>query len=190
MSRHFSIEWREKISEALRGRRTSPRTEFQPGNKIGPRIRKGQHLSTATEWKRGHLSGKAARLYRGVGQVTVRNDHGQKVRHIKVRNDGPPRYRWMPLARYLWQLQRGPIPTEHCVVHLDGDSMNDDLANLALVSRREWVDLQRKLFPRMEERRCNGSAKSATLRWRIYRERKARNQSQNHEGIGCYAEIR
>lgn len=59
-------------------------------------------------------------------RVVYRNS---AYRYIKV---GPRQ--WISLARYLWEREHGPVPKGYLVRHADGDSMNDDLSNLQLVS--------------------------------------------------------
>lgn len=71
-----------------------------------------------------------------IGTVVVRQvTNGAKrnlSRYIKVREDGPKGRRWILYSRYWWEKNRGAIPSGKIVVHLDGDTMNDDPENLAL----------------------------------------------------------
>lgn len=48
---------------------------------------------------------------------------------------------WMQLQRYVWEFHNGPIPEGMLVVFLDGDKDNCDISNLALVTRREHLQL-------------------------------------------------
>ena len=61
---------------------------------------------------------------------------------IKV-NDNPGPHniakRWMPRARYVWEQAHGPIGDDVSILHLDGDSLNDDLSNLQIVTNKECL---------------------------------------------------
>ncbi|HUW31029.1 MAG TPA: HNH endonuclease, partial [Planctomycetota bacterium] len=64
----------------------------------------------------------------------------------------------------LWLRHRGPIAKGLSVVHLDGDTMNDQLENLVLLDNRGRIDLQRRRDPTMELRRREACGRAATLR--------------------------
>ncbi len=71
-----------------------------------------------------------------VGTVVVRKRRAgagkrRKLRYIKIR-DGASGTRWIEYARFLWEEKHGPVPAGKRVIHLDGDSMNDEPANLDL----------------------------------------------------------
>lgn len=53
-------------------------------------------------------------------------------RYIKVHESGVKSRRWMLYSRFWWEKNRGAVPHGKMVVHVDGDSMNDDPGNLAL----------------------------------------------------------
>jgi len=132
---------------------------------------KGIRLSPATEFKPGCIRGRAARLYRGLGAITIRRDKPsrrlrgrnrkagmppwprKKRRYIKIADDGRPQDRWIPYARYVYEQAHGPILGGMSVVHLDGDTMNDSLANLRAVPRRLLPTVARTLHPAMETNR-------------------------------------
>lgn len=123
----------------------------------------------ATQFRPGTIRGAAARKYRKVGSVTIRRDVDKGVgkprkprlsRWIKVRDDGPRQDRYIPLARYLWERQHGPVPEGFFVVHADNDTMNDSLENLILVDRKE---LMARLYDRPEViAKCRARAGKAT----------------------------
>jgi len=168
-----------------RGRRRSPQTEFQKGHVPWIKGLKGMRLSPATEFQAGCLRGQAARNWRPVGTIVEWRDksqhrsHGQGRGHrgklrrwIKVRDDGPPKKRWVRLATYLWEKANGPIPKGLRLVHLDGDTMNAELANLTLISLRELPAFQRRLNPSLEGRRRAAAKKAMKLRWATFRARR------------------
>lgn len=65
-------------------------------------------------------------------------------RFIKVRLDGPVGRRWTTFGRWWWLHNKGPIAPNLRVLHLDGDSLNDDPDNLCLGTAAEnaflWHD--------------------------------------------------
>lgn len=69
-----------------------------------------------------------------VGAICLRRDKMGLYRAIKVRSDGPQGRRWMHLGAYLYQQAHGPVPEGMRVIHLDGDRLNCDLANLRAVT--------------------------------------------------------
>lgn len=68
-----------------------------------------------------------------VGSIRIRRiEGGGQARKIKV-HDGRPRHtQWILYARWWWLQNRGPVPDGKCVLHRDGDTLNDDPANFAL----------------------------------------------------------
>lgn len=166
---------RERCSQANRGHRRSPATEFKKGNKPWSTGMRGIHLSPATEFKPGCLRGQAARNHRCVGWITERRDKpqngrkGKLRRWIKVREDGPPQKRWVRLAVYMWERVHGPVPEGMRLVHLDGDTMNSELTNLALMTCAQLLDFQRRTIPGMNERRVKRHRIAQQKRWEMYR---------------------
>ncbi len=172
MATRGSAEWKAKISAANKGKRSSPKSEFQKGLVPWNKGRKGIHLSRATEFKKGCLCGQAARNLKARGTLSIRKNMGKRQRMIKVRDDGPPQHRWIPLARFWWEHHRGPIPRGCFVVHRDGNTLNDNPANLMLMDRKNLLQWQRTIRPQMESTRKKASAAAQRLRWRVYRFRK------------------
>jgi len=157
---------------------------FKPGHTIGPRFAKGHvpwckglkgiHQSPATEFKPGHVGGAAARKLRPVGSVTIRRDHGHgsKRRWIKIRPHGPGVEAYIPLARYRYEHKHGPIPPGMFVVHADGNTLNDELYNLILMTRQQQLAWQRSIRPNMETKRKRRASLGSRRRWIEYRQLK------------------
>ena len=131
-----------------RRRRAAASSGFQKGHRPH---NKGKHFdaggrSHETRFKPGRRVTGGRHNYRPVGTVTVRRDKNSQNRRrwIKVRDDGPPGKRWLPLARYLWLAAGREIPKGRFIVHRDGDTMNDaaDLSNYACVGRERNARLQ------------------------------------------------
>jgi DNA-directed RNA polymerase subunit RPC12/RpoP len=135
---------------------------FKKGHKAWNEGRKGLCYpgSVATQFKKGQIRGSAARKYRPVGSVTLRNDNGKQYRWIKVKDDGSASEKYVPLARYRWEKVNGPLPDGMFVVHEDGDTLNDEPGNLVAVGRKGNLKLQNSRDPGMEERRKENAAKA------------------------------
>lgn len=145
---------------------------FKKGHRPWTKGRKGIHLSPATEFRPGTLHGAALKHLGKIGSVRIRGDKptGPKGtrrlrRWIKVRSDGPPQYRWIPLARHLWQQAHGPIPPGAMVVYKNGHTLDDRLDNYLLVDRAGHLAVQQKLNPEMRGRCTAALKKSLAKRW-------------------------
>ena len=62
----------------------------------------------------------------------------------KVNNDLPYHKRWKQVHRIKWEKAHGPIPKGKKLIFLDGNHKNTNLENLALVSLRENLEMNRK----------------------------------------------
>jgi hypothetical protein len=159
--------------EEARVRKMRPallRTAFRPGHKTWNLGMKGLRLSPATEFKKGCIRGSAARKWKAVGFITIRpNKTRRKYRFIKVRDDGPSQRRWQPYAHYVWEKATGKkVPPRHRVVHLDNDSLNDAIENLACLSYSDAIKWQRQAGgEKLEQRRKAGFAKAIARRREI-----------------------
>ena len=178
---------RGELRETIR--RNHP-ARFEKGHTPWTKGVKGIHLSPATEFKAGCLRGAAARNYRPVGTITTCHDKpprrlrnrrrkgglqwkGKARRWIKILEDGPPKRRWITLARFNYEKQVGPIPPGCCVVHLDGNQLNDTVENLRAVTHSEAIGLQRSRDPEFEIKKQKAAGKSAKLRHETKRQIKA-----------------
>lgn len=84
-----------------------------------------------TQFKPGNLPKNT--LYDGA--LSIRADaRGVPYKFIRVGLS-----RWESLARYNWRKAHGPIPHNHCIIYLDGDTLNCELSNLKLITRREHM---------------------------------------------------
>lgn len=83
------------------------------------------------------------------GSIVLRRrgcPRGRRTRYIKVEG------RWRPFARHWWETNRGPVPAGMLVLHEDGDSTNDDPANLVLGTNGDVIQLCHRRDPAMSER--------------------------------------
>lgn len=74
-----------------------------------------------------------------IGTIVIRHDchrKGQAYRWIKVRDGKTDNYQMY--SRYLYEKTYGvKLKTEELIIHLDGDSLNDNIDNLMLVKNTE-----------------------------------------------------
>lgn len=97
-------------------------TRFKPGqtswNK-GVHGITGHHPNTRrTQFRKGQMTGAAARNYQRIGTLRVNNG----VLERKVTDDPSlvPARRWQAVARIVWEQANGPIPAGHAVVFKPG----------------------------------------------------------------------
>jgi hypothetical protein len=96
-----------------------------------------------------------------------------RSRFIKVRDDGPSQNRYIPLARWLWERDHGPVPAGRFVAHADGDAMNDSLANLVLTTHRAALAHLNVIHPDVVAERIRKCGKIASARWKDYHTQQA-----------------
>ncbi len=176
----------QRLAKKRLGRST--RTRFKPSLIPWNSGRKGWCPAgcEATQFKRGCMRGQAARNYRLIGTISTRHDHcsrrtqerinarpGPKRRYIKVKDDGKPQDLWIPLARYRWEKERGPIPRGMCVVHIDGNTLNDQLSNLSLADRAGNLKRLETIRPAAWQRCLKNRAEAARRRHAENRKLKA-----------------
>lgn len=113
---------------------------FEPGQRPWNTDTKGVMRPNSGTFKAGRKPEEAAN-YLPIGTVR-RSKDGYWVR--KVTDDGPyPARRWVGVHRLVWEEHHGPIPDGHKVIYIDGDYDNVSIDNLALVSNREHVYLNK-----------------------------------------------
>jgi hypothetical protein len=84
----------------------------------------------ATMFKKGNVPGNATEMD---GVISIRKDQtGIAYQYIRLALG-----KWEPLHRIKWVKEHGAIPRGTCIVFKDGDSMNCDLDNLELITRKE-----------------------------------------------------
>ncbi len=119
-------------------------TCFKPGHSTWNKGMRGRHFSLATEFKKGATPVN----WTAVGTVRIRTfrRHNNQRAFVKVAEPNI----WKLRAVVNWEQTHGPIPSGLFLHHLDHDSLNDDVRNLALVDRAAHLRLHR---PDFEERR-------------------------------------
>ena len=68
-----------------------------------------------------------------IGTIHQRKDTGGKMYlYIKLADS-----KWQLLNRYTWEQHNGPIPKGMVVVYKDGNYLNNDIANLLMITKKE-----------------------------------------------------
>lgn len=112
---------------------------FVPGQ---PRVPgSGAKGPNRTSFKKGRKP-EEARNYRPVGSVR-RSKDGYWERKVTDDPSLDTSRRWVGIHRLVWEEHYGPIPAGHKVIYIDGDYDNVSIDNLALVSSRELVYLNK-----------------------------------------------
>ena len=101
-----------------------------PANK-GKKMSKAMYKKCKpTMFKKGQLPKNTRE---GDGAISIRHDNrGIPVKHIRVALG-----KWVYLSRYNYEKYIGQIPPGHIVIFKDGDTMNCEPGNLALLSRAD-----------------------------------------------------
>lgn len=122
--------------------------EFMASASSG-RMQKGQCLSPATQFKKGHVpcfKGKKLPYKPGHlwekghkpyntgkdGEIRWRRNPGYYFIRIAEKN-------WQFLHRYNWEQKNGPVPAGHNVVFADGNRRNCETENLECISNADLV---------------------------------------------------
>lgn len=106
-----------------------------------------------------------------IGTVRIRTRHkrgGEQRAWVKVAEPN----RWRLRAHVVWETTHGPLPRGMSVHHLDENKLNDDPANLKLLTKAEHLSEHRSGFDNAsrianfvkERRRVRWSTKSRTKR--------------------------
>jgi hypothetical protein len=97
---------------------------------------------------------------------------GVSINMVKVSHHGRKWERWRPLSAIEVEKQHGPLPAQHQVYHLDGNSLNDIPDNLVVTrSDRLQLNLQRSrsALRKQREKRSSAVQRSNRMRGRINR---------------------
>lgn len=113
-----------------------PNNAFEVGHIPWNKGTNGVMKSNRTSYKKGRKSERAVEI----GYVSIRKDNnGAMRRHIKVGYNS-----WVLYAVWLFETFKGEIPKGMVVHHKDGNSLNDELPNLMLLTRKEHINIHRK----------------------------------------------
>jgi len=80
----------------------------------------------------------------GERRIVRWHDGERKAWFEKVSDRGGLWERWRPVSRLTLERAGRPVPKGFVVAHIDGDSLNDDIANLAVVEQSLYPQMNRK----------------------------------------------
>jgi hypothetical protein len=128
-------DWKEKISNSLKGRRCCMKTEFKKGSISWNKGKKGLTKANKTSFKKGHKP----KNYMGGLRVSDRDGIYIRCEDYKYDNGKRIVGKYESLARYNWKKKFGKIPKNSIIFHKDLDRLNNDIQNLELISRKELL---------------------------------------------------
>ena len=97
--------------------------------------------SARTQFKKGHLGGKAKENIKPMGYERFTKDGYVEK---KINNDMPFRGRWRAVHLIRWEEVNGKIPKGHCLKCINGDKGNTSPSN--------WTCIPRAILPRLAGR--------------------------------------
>ena len=110
-----------------------PTNSFKDGHTPWNKGLKGIHLSVSSEFKQGRHQPSD-----NLGTVKIRTHRGTQRAWVKIAEPD----RWDLLARHIYAITHDlVIPKNMVIHHIDGDSLNDDPANLMMVTRSQHAKL-------------------------------------------------
>ena len=115
-------------------REATAKGQFKPGQQSHT---KGKKMSPEvyakvkrTMFRKGHTSGRT--LYDGATVIRKGDKEGTRYRYIRV-----ALRKWQEYYRYVWEQAHGPIPEGGVIRHINGDTLDDRLENLELLTKQE-----------------------------------------------------
>ena len=111
--------------------------QFKKDSKPWNKNLKGIHLSPETEFKKGGTP--ATVLPVGTLSIRIRNRDLKPRAFVKVAEPNV----WRLRCRLVWEDRYGEIPKGLVIHHIDRDTLNDEVINLAAVSRAWHINSHR-----------------------------------------------
>lgn len=114
---------------------------FEKGYSPPNPIKKGEHLSVETEFKKGDVPknwvpiGTERKKADGYIYVKISDKRGIKY---------PGKVNWKQKHILLWEKKHGPVPKDKTLLFLDGNKENVTLDNLALITKAQRLIMCRK----------------------------------------------
>lgn len=90
-----------------------------------------------TQFTKGHKRNQWKEIPLGGYRLETK----QRIWLVKVRMDGPSQYRWKPLARLVWERERGPIPKGYVVRIRGWDTKGPESPEAVTIDRLECLSM-------------------------------------------------
>jgi len=134
----------------IRKQNTDKHGRFIKGHRPWNKGKKGINIGgKETQFKPGHLPHNTKQN----GDISIRKDKsGRPYKYIRISKG-----KWELLHRYKWEKYNGKIPKGMLVVFKDGNSLNCNINNLELITRKE--NMQRN-------RNCEKARKTMQETWK------------------------
>ena len=98
--------------------------------------KKGIHLSPMTEFKKGQRGIN----WMPLGSLTIRTDKsGAQRQYIKIAEPNI----WIEYAKFIWIKNNGKIPKGFLIHHIDRNTLNDRIKNLASLTRKAHFEIHK-----------------------------------------------
>lgn len=105
---------------------------FEPGHKPWNTGTKGICKPNSSSF----VKGQRPKTWLPVGTTTIRTEKKRnKRRWIKIAEPN----KWLEFAKWVWIQNYGEIPEGFVVYHIDRNTLNDNIKNLKLITRRELL---------------------------------------------------
>lgn len=103
---------------------------FEKGQASWNKGKRGVGVPNSGNFKKGHCPHN----HQPVGNEVITTDG-----YVRVKIAEPKL--WEFKHRLVWEKHKGPIPKDCVIFHLDGDGLNNDIANLQMITRSEMISL-------------------------------------------------
>lgn len=131
-------------------------TRFKKGYKPWNTGTKGATGRNKTSFKKGISPHNKV----PIGTITTRtNRRGKEYKRRYIKTDEPNK--WEPLAKYVWQKNKGELPKGMLIHHKNRNKMDDRIENLQIMTRKEHLNEHRDEFGRkLSEKDLNQEVQS------------------------------
>ena len=119
--------------------------------------KKGARMSPATEFKKGHVP---------INHRPVGSERISVSGYIEIKVEEPRK--WRHKHNVVWEQHNGKIPKGCIIIFLDGDPLNCVIGNLAPISRRELLIVNRQGFIKADPELTKTGITTARLMAKIY----------------------